>query len=108
MNVCRAAASICALVWLISWLGVADGAESEDRKRLVELAQKEGQVVFYTSMDAGDARLLTQAFQKKYPAIKTDFYRAGREAVFSALRSSRRRPVTLLMSLALANFTPWS
>src|SRR5262245_8505827 len=101
MNVCRAAASICALVWLISWLGVADGAESEDRKRLVELAQKEGQVVFYTSMDAGDARLLTQAFQKKYPAIKTDFYRAGREAVFSrfAVEQKAARYVTDVISV---------
>jgi iron(III) transport system substrate-binding protein len=92
---------MCALVWLIFWSGAAAAAESDERKKLVELAQKEGQLVFYTSMDAGDARLLTQAFQKKYPGIKTDFYRAGREAVFSrfAVEQKAARYVTDVISV---------
>lgn len=90
-----------AMVWIFCCSTMVDAAEIEDRKKLVDLAQKEGSVVFYTSMDAGDARSLTQAFQKKYPAIKTDFYRAGREAVFSrfALEQKAARYVTDVVSV---------
>jgi iron(III) transport system substrate-binding protein len=80
---------------------IANAAETEDRKKLVEMAQKEGNVVFYTSMDAADARSLTEAFQKRYPFIKPDFYRAGREAVFSrfALEQKAGRYVTDVVSV---------
>lgn len=79
----------------------AEAAESAGRANVIELAQKEGQLVFYTSMDAGDARLLTQAFQKKYPGIKADFYRAGREAVFSRFATEQKagRYVTDVVSV---------
>ena len=101
MNLSLRAVSFHALFWLVSYSAMANAAESEDRKRLVEMAQKEANLVFYTSMDAGDARLLTQAFQQKYPGIKTDFYRAGREAVFSrfALEQKAGRYVTDVVSV---------
>jgi iron(III) transport system substrate-binding protein len=92
---------LTAFFWTLFAAAIAEAAEPEDRKKLVELAQKEGNVVFYTSMDAGDARLLTDAFQKKYPFIKPDFYRAGREAVFSrfALEQRAGRYVTDVVSV---------
>jgi len=101
MNFCRTDVSFHALVWIVFCSTMANAAESEDRKKLVEMAQKEASVVFYTSMDAGDARSLTQAFQKKYSGIKTDFYRAGREAVFSrfALEQKAGRYVTDAVSI---------
>jgi iron(III) transport system substrate-binding protein len=79
----------------------ARGAEIEDRTKLVEMAQKEGNLVFYTSMDAGDARSLTEAFQRKYPFIKTDLFRGGREAVFSRFSLERKagRYVTDVVSV---------
>ncbi|MBM2804911.1 MAG: Extracellular solute-binding protein [Deltaproteobacteria bacterium] len=101
MNIWRKVFSFHALVLLLFWSTLAKAAESEDRGKLVDMAHKEGSVVFYTSMDAGDARSLTQAFQKKYPGIKTDFYRAGREAVFSrfALEQKAARYVTDVVSV---------
>jgi iron(III) transport system substrate-binding protein len=95
------ASFLTAFFWTLFAAAIAEAAEPEDRKKLVELAQKEGNVVFYTSMDAGDARLLTDAFQKKYPFIKPDFYRAGREAVFSrfALEQRAGRYVTDVVSV---------
>jgi len=101
MNRFRRALLSPALALLCFGITLARGAENEDRKKLVELSQKEGNVVFYTSMDAGDARSLTQAFQQKYPGIKTDFYRAGREAVFSrfALEQKAGRYVTDVVSV---------
>ncbi len=58
-------------------------------------------MVFYTSMDAGDARSLTEAFQRKYPFIKTDLFRGGREAVFSRFSLERKagRYVTDVVSV---------
>jgi iron(III) transport system substrate-binding protein len=90
MELLRPARPFFALIAILVCCASARAAESDERKMLVELAQKEGQLVFYTSMDAGDARLLTQAFQKKYPAIKTDFYRAGRESVFSRFATEQK------------------
>ena len=79
-----------ALFWTLICCAIATAAEVEDRKKLIEMAQKEGNLVFYTSMDAGDARSLTEAFQKKYPFIKTDLFRGGREAVFSRFSLERK------------------
>ena len=89
------------IIWSFFCSTLVNAAEIDDRKKLVEAANKEGNVVFYTSMDAGDARSLTQAFQKKYPGIKTDFYRAGREAVFSrfSLEQKAGRFVTDVVSV---------
>ncbi len=101
MNFFRKTVSFYALGLILFFSAMASAADSEDRKKLVEMAQKEASVVFYTSMDAGDARSLTQAFQQKYPGIKTDFYRAGREAVFSrfALEQKAGRYVTDVVSV---------
>ena len=92
---------ISALYCTLFCSAIASAAEVEDHKKLIEVAQKEGILVFYTSMDAGDARSLTEAFQKKYPFIKTDLFRGGREAVFSrfALERKARRFVTDVVSV---------
>jgi iron(III) transport system substrate-binding protein len=89
------------VAWVLCWSAAAGAAELDDRKKLIEAAQKEGNLVFYTSMDAGDARSLTEAFQKKYPFIKTDLFRGGREAVFSRFSLERKasRYVTDVVSV---------
>jgi iron(III) transport system substrate-binding protein len=101
MKLCRTYFLLNVLAWSFFCTTLVNAAEIDDRKKLVEAANKEGNVVFYTSMDAGDARSLTQAFQKKYPGIKTDFYRAGREAVFSrfSLEQKAGRFVTDVVSV---------
>jgi iron(III) transport system substrate-binding protein len=101
MKISRAHLAINALFWILFYGAIASAAEIEDRKKLMEMAQKEGSLVFYTSMDAGDARSLTEAFQKKYPFIKTDLFRGGREAVFSRFSLERKagRYVTDVVSV---------
>ncbi len=101
MRLAKISLVLSAAVWSLSYVALVNGAQTEARTKLLELAQKEGNVVFYTSMDAGDARTLTEAFQKKYPPIKADFFRAGREAVFSrfALEQKAGRFVTDVVSV---------
>ena len=72
----------------LSWAG-ANGAELENQREhesvLVEKAKKEGNLVFYTSMNAEYAQSLTQGFEKKYPFLKTDIFRSGHEKLLSRL-----------------------
>ena len=48
-------------------------------------AKKEGQVVFYASMEAPSAQRLTAAFENKYPFIKVDATRIGSERMATRL-----------------------
>ena len=46
-------------------------------KILLDGAKAEGKVVWYTSLAGGSYKALVAAFEKKYPAIKVEVYRAG-------------------------------
>ena len=52
---------------------------------LIDGAKKEGQVVFYASMEAVSAQRITAAFEKKYPFIKVDATRIGSERMATRL-----------------------
>jgi iron(III) transport system substrate-binding protein len=52
---------------------------------LIEGARKEGQVVFYASMEAQSAQRLTVDFEKKYPFIKVTATRIGSERMATRL-----------------------
>ena len=44
--------------------------------RLIEAAKKDREVVWYTTTNLETSRVLAGAFQKQYPSIRLDFYRA--------------------------------
>lgn len=68
------AATVLGSPWVLRQAGAAAGANAE----LVAAAEKEGRVVWYTTMIVDQAvRPLAEAFQKKYPKIKVEFSRAG-------------------------------
>ena len=52
---------------------------------LVDGAKKEGQVVFYASMEAVSSQRIVAAFEKKYPFIKVDATRIGSERMATRL-----------------------
>src|ERR1051325_5762432 len=52
---------------------------------LLENARREGQVVFYASMEAPSAQRLVAAFEKKYPVIKVEAIRIGSERMATRL-----------------------
>ncbi len=52
---------------------------------LIDGAKKEGQVVFYASMEAPSAQRIVAAFEKKYPFIKVDPTRIGSERMATRL-----------------------
>ena len=72
-----------ALVLIVGWLlsiGVPASAQS-----LIDGAKKEGQVVFYASMEAASAQRITASFEKKFPFIKVDATRIGSERMATRL-----------------------
>lgn len=76
--------AISMLVWaaaasLLPGLGIADP--------LLDGARKEGQVVFYASMETASAQRLAAAFEKKHPGIKVDATRIGSERMATRLVS---------------------
>ena len=52
---------------------------------LIEGAKKEGQVVFYGSMEAVSSQRIVAAFEKKYPFVKVDATRIGSERMATRL-----------------------
>lgn len=71
--------------------GAARGAEVDGRlTSLIEGAKREAKMVFYTSVETEFARALTQAFEVKYPFIKTDVFRSTHDKIFSRLNVERQ------------------
>jgi iron(III) transport system substrate-binding protein len=74
-----ASLTITVALWFVIFLGTAMG------QSLLEGARKEGQVVFYASMEAVSAQKIVAAFEKKYPFIKVDATRIGSERMATRL-----------------------
>ena len=84
--------SACGQTAPVSQVTAADLAldEGPDRlQRLIEGAQREGELTLYTSAQANDLGAVVEAFEKKY-GIKATMWRAGSEAVLNrALQEDR-------------------
>ncbi len=52
---------------------------SAEHAKLVDEAKKEGKVVFYSGSNANDANAIKAGFEKKYPFIKFEYFRAGKD-----------------------------
>ena len=52
-------------------------AQEGSGPNLIEGAKKEGQVVWYTTMNVSQSKPVVDAFQKKYPFVEPVLYRAG-------------------------------
>lgn len=72
-------------------------AQSEDE--LIRGAKKEGKVVFWSSMRIEDSRALAVGFEARFPFIKVDIFRAGRNghALLADLLSVGEFPVTVVV-----------
>src|SRR5439155_16271183 len=69
------------------------GAERE--QKLIEGAKKEGKVVIYSFTAVDQLKPLLNEFQKKYPFIKAEHYRANATGVFNKFTTEARAGQTL-------------
>jgi iron(III) transport system substrate-binding protein len=65
-------------------------AQDNHTARLIEGAKKEGSLIWYTSTSIEDIKRLFDAFTKKYPFIKTEFFNAGSARVFNRILNEAR------------------
>ena len=83
------------LVSAIFFLTIASppGSVSQEvhTARLIEGAKKEGSLIWYTSTSIEDIKRLFDAFTKKYPFIKTEFFNAGSARVFNRILNAGKR-----------------
>jgi len=57
-------------------------------KDVIDGARKEGQLVFYAGIPIPDAQAILSALEKKYPFIKTSFYRSTGAALVARIQTS--------------------
>jgi iron(III) transport system substrate-binding protein len=77
---------------------------------LIEAAKKDGQVIYYTSIDLPVAEKLAKAFEAKYPGIAVRVERTGAERVFQRIGqeyASNIHAVDVVNSSDAAHFIAW-
>ncbi len=73
-----------------------EGLKGKEREeRLIEGAKKEGSVVVYSFTAVDQLRPLLEEFQKRYPFIRADQYRANASGVFNKFTTEVRAGQTL-------------
>ncbi len=78
------------LAILVLFLGSVSPALAQSRQELMEAAKREGRFVWYTSMSLDDSQPLLQAFEKKYPPLKGEIYRASGEKLLNKAMTEAR------------------
>ena len=73
----------CASILVLA-IGFASAAWCQPAS-LIEVAKKEGKVVWYTSLNINDSNALLARFEQKYPFIKTELLRAGSEQLLNRI-----------------------
>ena len=75
-------------------LSPLDGAlaqsDEQHRAKLIEGAKKEGKAVWYAAMGGQDSDKLMKEFEKKYPFVKMECYRAGAEKILARVLEEAR------------------
>src|SRR5215475_8016401 len=78
---------LCWSVWNGSSESVAQSGPSE---AVLEGAKKEGTVGWYGTINVTDGRKVIDAFEKKYPFLKVNLYRAGSQTLLNRLSAEYR------------------
>src|SRR5262245_10634110 len=71
----------------VSWLSIAHAASPDTT---LDGAKREGEVVFYASMNLAEANIMIAEFEKRYPPIKVKLNRAGSEKLLTRLLTEAR------------------
>ncbi len=89
-KVLRLAKTLLFVLFLHLSFPFASAAQDGHSQKLIEGAKKENTLVWYTSASIEDVKAIFTAFNKKYPFIKTDFYRAGSASLFNRILNEAR------------------
>src|SRR5262249_3183858 len=77
---------ICAIFLAAVFLSPINRAWSQDdRAKQIEAAKKEGKLVWYTSTNVTESKPLLNEFEKQYPFIKGEIFRASGEVTLNRI-----------------------
>jgi iron(III) transport system substrate-binding protein len=77
-------------------------------KDMLDGAKKDGQLVFYAGIPIPDAQTILSAFERKYPFIKTTFYRATGAALVSRIQTEQRAGTHIWDVMNSTGFEPYA
>ena len=72
---------------------------------IVEAARREGEVIYYASMNLGEANALIGEFEKRYPFIKVKLNRAGSEKLLTRVLTEARARKSLADVIQTVEFS---
>ncbi|HEY6363422.1 MAG TPA: extracellular solute-binding protein [Candidatus Binatia bacterium] len=81
---------VAAIFFLTIAFPLRSAAQDSHTGKLIEGAKKEASLIWYTSTSIEDIKRLFDAFTKKYPFIKTEFFNAGSARVFNRILNEAR------------------
>ena len=74
-----------AMIAILFLLALVGTSAAQTLEQLIAGAKKEGKLVVYASATAPQLQMYFTAFNKKYPFIKTEFFRAGKQKLVSKI-----------------------
>ena len=96
------------LLLFVLVIASAPARVSAQPKETLETARKEGQFVFYSGMPVPDAQAILSAFEKKYPFIRTTYYRATGSALVSRIQTEQRAGTNAWDVMNATGFEPYA
>ena len=82
---------ICAILLAVFSLSPINRAwGQDDRAKQIEAAKKEGKLVWYTSTNVTESKPLLNDFERQYPFIKGDIFRASGEVTLNRIFTETR------------------
>ncbi len=83
---------VCVGFWAIffSLSGQPAWGQSDEKTKLIDAAKKEGKLVWYTSTNVTESKPLLDDFEKVYPGIKGEIFRASGEKTLNRIITEAR------------------
>jgi len=91
-----------ALAGLLGFFTVASAAPNDT---LIDGAKREGEVVYYASMNLSEANAVIAAFEKRYPFVKVKLYRTGSEKLLTRVLTEARAKKNLADVIQTVEFS---
>ena len=66
------------------------GVRAAATDALLDAAKREGEIVFYASMNLAEANIMIAEFEKRYPSLKVKLNRAGSEKLLTRILTEAR------------------
>ena len=83
-----AVSSLCAIFVLTSL--APTWSQTDERAKLIEGAKKEGKLIWYASTNVTESKPLLDDFEKQYPFIKGELFRASGEVILNRIIGETR------------------